>query len=361
MENIFLRENKETWEELNLCEKACKSSDGKYKANRMFDEKEDKYRTAFQRDISRILYSNPFRRLRTKNQVIYNDLDVHNRTRLTHSYEVAHLSRQVARALKLNEDLVEAIALGHDLGHTPFGHAGERALNKMMKDKGGFSHNAQGVWLVERVNQQRNIEGRLITGLNLTYATREGILKHTDVETNIEEYRRLHPENKGTFEAQVVNKCDSLAYLYHDLDDGLRNKLFTKEEVSEAWRKESDVQFDEWYSFLINDIINNSIEKPEIGYSPEAYDIYRNFKSFLNAKILNNNKVVEADNLAEEMVSEMFDILMKDNSKVPQTRDNCWKTEKFGIERTIIDYIQWLGDNNFEYVLSGLRKKKSYF
>lgn len=359
MSSIFLREDKERWEELNLSDRACKSSDKKYKANRMHKEGDDTYRTAFQRDISRILYSNPFRRLRTKNQVIYNNLDQHNRTRLTHSYEVAHLSRQVARALKLNEDLVEAIALGHDLGHTPFGHAGERALNKILRDKGGFSHNAQSVWLVERVNQYRTIEGKPITGLNLTYATREGILKHTKVKTNIDEYKRFHPETKGTLEAQIVNKCDSLAYLYHDMDDGIRNKIFAKEEIMEVWKQEIDVEFDDWYFVLIDDLINNSIDKDDINYSPDMIAPYESLKKFLNSRILNDKRVVEADKLGEEMVTEMFDILMKNNNLIPKNKDNDWKIKTFGIERAIVDFIQWLGDNNFEYVLKGFKNKNS--
>lgn len=357
MNSIFLRADKESWEESNLSPKACKASDKKYKANRMQDEDDDVYRTAFQRDISRILYSNPFRRLRTKNQVIYNNLDVHNRTRLTHSYEVVHLSRQVARALKLNEDLVEAIALGHDLGHTPFGHAGERALNKLMEDKGGFSHNAQSVWLVERVNQYRKIGDKPITGLNLTYATREGILKHTKVKTNIEDYKRFHIENKGTLEAQIVNKCDSLAYLYHDIDDGLRNKMFTKDEISKVWNKEIDVEFDDWYFVLIDDLINNSLGKDELEYSSDFTTPYKSLKEFLNTRILNDEKVVKSDKLGEEMVEEMFHILMEHNELIPQTKDNKWKTDTFGIERTIVDYIQWFGDNNFEHVLNSYKKK----
>lgn len=354
--NIFLREDKEKYELENLSNKACKSSDEKYKANRMHKEEDDVYRTAYQRDISRILYSNPFRRLRTKNQVIYHKLDAHNRTRLTHSYEVAHLSRQVARALKINEDLVEAIALGHDLGHTPFGHAGERALNRIMSSKGGFSHNAQSVWLVERVNQYRTVGNKPITGLNLTYATREGILKHTDVETNLEDYKRFHLDNKGTLEAQVVNKCDSLAYLFHDIDDGLRNKMFTKQEVMEVWQKDIDLEFDEWYFVLIDDLISNSYNKDEIDYSSDMKEPYRVLKNFLNHKILNNSRVIRADKLGEEMVCEMFDILMKNSSLLPENKDNEWKTNKFGIERTIIDYIQWLGDNNFEYMLKKHKK-----
>lgn len=357
MSRIFSREDKELWEEVNLLEKACKSSDKKFKANRMHKEDDDPYRTAYQRDISRILYSNPFRRLRTKNQVIYNKLDVHNRTRLTHSYEVAHLSRQVARALKLNEDLVEAIALGHDLGHTPFGHAGERALNSLMEKKGGFSHNAQSVWLVERVNQFKVIDGKRITGLNLTYATREGILKHTDVKTNFDEYKRFYPKKNGTLEAQVVNKCDSLAYLFHDLDDGLRNKFFAKEEAVEIWKQKTDIEFDDWYFALINDLINNSFDKDEIDYSPEMLIPYKALKKFLNSRILSDKKVIEADKLGEEMVYEMFDLLINNEHLIPKNDDNDWKTKKFGIERTIIDFIQWLGDNNFCFILKGYKSK----
>lgn len=358
MINVFSRVDKERWEDDNLSSKACKASDSKYKANRMHKEEHDKFRTSFQRDISRILYSNPFRRLRTKNQVVYNTLDSHNRTRLTHSYEVSHLSRQVARSLRLNEDLVEAIALGHDLGHTPFGHAGERALNDILNDRGGYSHNAQSVWLIERVNQYRKIEGKSITGLNLTYATREGILKHTDVETNLEEYSRFHPETRGTLEAQVVNKCDSLAYLFHDLDDGLRNKMFAKNEVIEVWKSVSDNNFADWYFTLVNDLITNSFENDEVDYSEDMYKSYKALKKFLNTKILDNPSVKKADSLGAEMVHEMYEILFNNPNLLPKSKDNDFKTRTFGVERTITDYIQWLGDNNFEHVLSKLKTKK---
>lgn len=346
MQKVFTRKEKEEWENENLSERACKSSDIKYKANRFKDEEPGFYRTEFQKDVSRILYSDPFRRLRTKNQVIYNDLDQHNRTRLTHTYEVAHLSRQVARALYLNEDLVEAIALGHDIGHTPFGHAGERALNKCMSDKGGFSHNVQSVWIVERVSH-----------LNLTYATREGILKHTDVTTDISEIQHLKPKKMGTLEAQIVNKCDTLAYLKHDIDDGIRNRMLKKDEVEKIWREITDEDFKNWYSFLINDLVSNSFDNEQISYSADTQPIFKKFKNNINGMLLENKRVVKADNEAYEKVTEMFFLLMKHNHLIPSIPHNEWKTMKYGIERTIVDYIQWFGDNNFNTVLENMKEK----
>lgn len=346
MQRVFTRKEKEEWENENLSKRACKSSDVQYKANRFKDEEPDFYRTEFQRDVSRILYSDPFRRLRTKNQVIYNDLDQHNRTRLTHTYEVAHLSRQVARALYLNEDLVEAIALGHDLGHTPFGHAGERALDKCMNDKGGFSHNVQSVWIVERVSR-----------LNLTYATREGILKHTDVTTDTSEIQHLNPKKMGTLEAQIVNKCDTLAYLKHDIDDGIRNGMLEMEDVKKIWREIINEDFENWYSFFINDLVSNSFDKKQISYSADTQPIFKKFKKCINGRLLENKRVVKADNDAEEKVTEMFNMLLRHNQLIPDIAHNDWKTKNFGVERTICDYIQWLGDNNFDTVLENMKEK----
>ncbi|WP_273225670.1 dGTP triphosphohydrolase [Geosporobacter ferrireducens] len=357
MNRLFLREDMEQWERENLSSEACKSYDKKYKASRVWEEEDDPYRTAFQRDVSRIIYSNPFRRLRTKNQVIYLPFDQHNRTRLTHSIEVAHLSRQVARALSLNEDLAEAIALGHDLGHTPFGHAGERALNEFMQDEGGFSHNAQSVWLVEFINQQRSINGRSITGLNLTYATREGILKHTKVKTNISEYQRFNPNDPGTLEAQLVNKCDSLAYLNHDIEDASRNKFINKQEIKNIWNKYVDIPFDKWYGTLINDLVDTTLKNGIVTYSEDFQTVYDEMKKFLDNEIIYNPIVQKADANACELMNEMLFLLSSKPELLPKNKDNKYKEKKYKLKRVIVDYIQWLGDHNFEAVLKNLKKK----
>ncbi|RAK03962.1 putative deoxyguanosinetriphosphate triphosphohydrolase [Halanaerobium saccharolyticum] len=197
-DSLFVKEDKIEWETENLSDRATNSVS--YASERWIPENEDIYRTSFQKDIERILYSNAFRRLRTKTQVLNDPYNQHNRTRLTHTIEVSQISRQISRALNLNEDLTEAIALGHDLGHTPFGHAGERVLNDSLKEIDGFSHNVQSVWVVEKLYHGVKIDGKIIPGLNLTYAVREGILKHTEVKTNIDDLEKFNPEKPPTME-----------------------------------------------------------------------------------------------------------------------------------------------------------------
>ena len=355
--SLFLRVDKERWEQDNLSPFAAKSSDRKYKANRWLKEEEDEFRTSFQRDIGRILHSNPFRRLRTKTQVIYDPNNQHNRTRLTHSLEVAHLSRQVARTLRLNEDLVEAIALGHDLGHTPFGHAGERALDDMLKDKGGFSHNVQSVWIVEMCRQGQQIKGKEIPGLNLTYAVREGILKHTKVKTTDVTYKKFNLEKLPTLEGQVVNICDTLAYLHHDIDDAIRNRYISKKEIVELWR--SSTKFDDnlWYYHMINDLVSNSYGKDKISFSEELAVVFKEIKDFTHTRVILSPEIKEMDQYGYELVCRMYDVLYKHPELIPNTRENQSKLEKHGVERAIIDYIQWMSDQNFEEILLAYERK----
>ena len=187
---------------------------------RAYPEEEHPYRTAFQRDRDRVLHTTAFRRLEYKTQVFVNHEGDHYRTRLTHTLEVAQIARTVARALRVNEDLVEAIAMAHDLGHTPFGHAGEAALRDMMADKGGFDHNTHGLRIVEKLEKRYPD----FPGLNLTWEVREGIIKH-DTDYDAPEAVEYEPECRATLEGQIINLADEVAYNAHDLDDGLRSGL----------------------------------------------------------------------------------------------------------------------------------------
>jgi dGTPase len=355
MNCTLLRELREKWELENLSELATKSNS--FAANRWLAEEECQYRTSFQRDVGRILYTNAFRRLRTKTQVFTDPDSQHNRTRLTHSLEVSQLSKQISRALYLNEDLTEAIALGHDLGHTPFGHAGERALNDMMEKSGGFSHNAQSVWIVENCFHGKKIGSESIPGLNLTYAVREGILKHTDITTNIEDYKRFRLDQPASLEGQVVDICDGLAYIYHDIQDGIMNKLISYDEVYETWKQATGIDNHSWFSTLINDVIENSFNKPIIDFSEPMKKAYKAVKKLVKEKIIFSSIIKEADNRGYEQVCEMFNLLSKNESLIPKTTENEYKKNKFGIERVIIDYIQWLGDQNFERILISYKER----
>lgn len=354
-DSLFVKEDKVEWESEYLSDKATNSAS--YASNRWIEEDDDIYRTSFQKDIERILYSNAFRRLRTKTQVLNDPNNQHNRTRLTHTIEVSQISRQISRALNLNEDLTEAIALGHDLGHTPFGHAGERVLNDKLEKIGGFSHNVQSVWVVEKLYHGVKINGKFIPGLNLTYAVREGILKHTDVKTNLKELEKFNPEKSSTMEGQVVKLSDSLAYLYHDIQDGIRNEFVTKGEIISTWKNISGLENENWFHILINDVIRFSNENDRVDFSPEMKKAYKSLKQIHKDKILRNPKVKEMDDKGAELVAQMFNLLKKHPELLPETRSNKRKLEEFGLERVIVDYIQWLGDQIFEEVLNNYKKR----
>ncbi|MBT3197885.1 MAG: deoxyguanosinetriphosphate triphosphohydrolase, partial [Gammaproteobacteria bacterium] len=199
---------------------------------RVHSEKQPRYRSAFQRDRDRIVHSTAFRRLEYKTQVFVNHEGDLYRTRLTHSIEVAQISRSIARTLHLNEDLTEAIALAHDLGHTPFGHAGQDALNRCMKPYGGFEHNLQSLRVVDHLEEKY----AQFSGLNLTFESREGILKHcshTNARLVGDVGERFLNQTQPSLEAQLVNLADQIAYNNHDVDDGLRAGLITTDQLSE--------------------------------------------------------------------------------------------------------------------------------
>ena len=204
---------------------------------RQYPLKEHPMRTAYQRDRDRVIHCAAFRRMEYKTQVFVNHEGDNYRTRLTHTIEVAQISRSLARALRVNEDLAEAVALAHDLGHTPFGHAGEAILNTLLKDHGiedGFSHNRQSLRVVD-ILEQRYPEFR---GLNLTYEAREGIVKH-ETAYDVPTPQDFHPEWQCSLEGQIVNLADEIAYNSHDIDDGLRSRILNWEELAtlDLWRE----------------------------------------------------------------------------------------------------------------------------
>jgi len=214
---MLSREEAEQLEAQRLAPYAQRSGTSR---GRAYPEAEHPYRTAFQRDRDRVLHTTAFRRLEYKTQVFVNHEGDHYRTRLTHTLEVAQIARTVARALRVNEDLVEAIAMAHDLGHTPFGHAGEAALSEMMAGKGGFNHNTHGLRIVEKLEKRYPD----FPGLNLTWEVREGIIKHA-TDYDAPEAGDYEPERRATLEGQIINLADEIAYNAHDLDDGLRSGL----------------------------------------------------------------------------------------------------------------------------------------
>src|SRR6266849_3636754 len=220
------RDQMEATERATLAAFAQKSGESR---GRKYPELSHAYRTEFQRDRARIIHSRAFRRLEYKTQVFLNGTGDHLRTRLTHTMEVAGISRGIARALQLNEDLAESIALAHDLGHSPFGHAGEEMLDKLMKDHGGFEHNLQSLRVVTELEEKYPD----FNGLNLTWETREGLAKHYtqyDKPVHLEEFNL----KSSSLEAQISNVADEVTYYSHDLDDGLDAKLITLDQLREV-------------------------------------------------------------------------------------------------------------------------------
>src|SRR5512143_1232992 len=216
---FFTRQQLEENEDRSLAPYGMRSRDSK---GRAYLDNEPEYRTAFQRDRDRVLHTTAFRRLEYKTQVFINYEGDYFRTRLTHTLEVAQIGRTLARALGANEDLVEAICLAHDLGHSPFGHSGEVALARLMKDYGGFDHNRQSLRIVTELEQRYP----QFPGLNLTWEVREGMVKH-ESEYDIADAREYDPTLRGNLETQIANVADELAYTTHDLDDGLRSGMIT--------------------------------------------------------------------------------------------------------------------------------------
>jgi len=365
---LYTRSVLEALEDRLLAPYSFRSRDSR---GRVYPQDEPGYRTCFQRDRDRILHCTPFRRLEYKTQVFVNDEGDYYRTRLTHTLEVTQIGRTMARALGANEDLVEAICLAHDLGHPPFGHAGEIMLNRLMADHGGFDHNKQSLRIVER------LECRYPTfaGLNLTWEVREGIVKH-ETEYDVADAGRYDPDKLGTLEAQLANPADELAYTAHDLDDGLRSGLLTPEELDGvAWwefLKQSlawdGVGFDRLWrhrmvrrllGLLITDTIEETarriettgVQSPDdvrglpenvVAASPETHTMTRELKHFLYERLYRHPRVMRMQIKAERILTALFDSYLVEPGQLP--RDEQEKLAERSLHRVICDYIAGMTD-----------------
>jgi len=313
-------------------------------------EPKPKARSEFQRDRDRIIHSTAFRRLEYKTQVFVNHEGDLFRTRLTHSIEVAQLAKTIARALRLNDDLTEAIALAHDLGHTPFGHAGQDALNECMKDYGGFEHNLQSLRTVERLEERYGA----FDGLNLMYETREGILKHCSLHNarllgDLGE--RFINKQRPSLEAQICNLADEVAYNNHDVDDGLRSGLVTLEQLQEISLfsrhvAEAKVEFPQltgrrlihetirrMIDAQVTDLLAESERRIEeaspaslqdiheapvlIGFSAEMEAENRQLKLFLREELYRHYQVLRMTSKARRIISDLFAAFMADPRLLP--------------------------------------------
>lgn len=283
-------------------------------------EPECEIRTCFQRDVDRITHSKAFRRLKHKTQVYLRPEGDHYRTRLTHTLEVSRLARTVARALELNEDLTEAMALGHDLGHTPFGHAGERALNKLYE--GGFKHYEQSLRVVDILER----DGR---GLNLCYETRMGILHHT------------HGAPDDTMEATVVRLADRIAYINHDLDDTIRAGILRAEDVPEMIRVRCGERNSERINSIMLDLIENSVGG-EIKMSPYMQEAVDFFHAFMYSDVYTNPIAKGEESKVDGIIGGLFDHYMTHPEQLPDEMRLI--AEREGTARAVCDYISGMTD-----------------
>lgn len=365
---IFLREKLEEIEMKRLAPYALKSVESR---GRVFPEPESKSRTAFQRDRDRIIHTTAFRRLEYKTQVFVFYEGDHYRTRLTHTLEVAQLGRSMARGLGANEDLTEAICLAHDLGHPPFGHAGEHALNAMMQGSGGFNHNTQSYRVVTEL-EHRYKDYR---GLNLTYETREGMIKHeTDYDKS--DAGEYEPDKRASLEAQIANLADEMAYNAHDLEDGLRAQLFTAQDLEalEIWRDFKETIGWNGHAFselvrrevvreligaFVTDVVlttsqileENGIDSPEkvqrfeqniVSYSPDMARKVRELKAFLFQNMYRQHRLVRMQVKAERFISQLFEAYISEPMMLPEKTQK--RLETLPTERVICDYIAGMTD-----------------
>ena len=358
------------YEDAFLAPYAMKSG---FSRGRVYPEEEHAYRSAYQRDRDRIIHSEAFRLLEYKTQVFVNHEGDYYRTRLTHTLEVAQIARTAALALRLNVDLTEAIALAHDLGHTPFGHSGEDALDELMARHGGFNHNAHGLRVVDKL-ENRYLD---FPGLNLTWEVREGIVKHSTKFDKSVRIPGLAPSEMPTMETQIVDIADEIAYDNHDLDDGLTSGLLSPQDLEKLpiWneilrrfpRKYASVAFEKKKYWIIRALINmqvtdligtteatvarmklksyRDIKKRNtkiIMFSPAMQEYRRPLRELLMEKLYHHYRVIRMADKAKRFIKELFQVYM---SRPEALNDSIQeRVAREGARRAICDYIAGMTD-----------------
>lgn len=318
MDKMSIREQTQLIEEQTLSNYAtlAKNTRGRINPSKYCD-----IRTEFQKDRDKILHCSSFRRLKNKTQVFLSPQGEHYRTRLTHTLEVSQIARTIARALRLNEDLTEAISLGHDLGHTPFGHAGEKVLNQLRK--GGFRHNIQSVRVVDHLENYGN-------GLNLTYEVKNGIACHSD-----------HMVQAKTLEGKIVRISDKIAYVNHDIEDAIRAKVLDA----------NDLPYDSIYilgrtkseriTTCILSLLKNSVD--DIVMDSEVLKAHQNLKTFMFENVYTNPAAKSEEAKAQGIVENLYYYFLKNSQELPEFYNKL--IEKFGVERVVCDYIAGMSDH----------------
>lgn len=312
----------EEWEKNILSPYATLSKESK---GRTLYEEKCSIRTDFQRDRDRIIHSKSFRRLKHKTQVFIAPEGDHYRTRLTHTLEVAQISRTLARSLKLNEDLVEAIALAHDLGHTPFGHTGEKVLNKL--NPKGFRHNEQSIKVVEYLehSEKRN-------GLNLTYEVKDGILNHTGKDM------------PKTLEGHVVRIADRIAYINHDIDDAIRGNIIKNSDIPRDCINVLGETHGERINTMILDVINNSLEKEKISMSEEIKYYTKKLRDFMFERVYLNSVAKKEEDKAIYIIEQVYNYYFNNFNQLPKEHRELYDGKNFSKEDIISDYIAGMTD-----------------
>lgn len=333
---MFVREELEERERLVLDKRASFAADSR---GRERPEKECDIRTCYMRDRDRIVHCKSFRRLKDKTQVFLSPQGDHYRTRMMHTLEVSQTARTVAKCLRLNEDLVEAIALGHDLGHTPFGHAGERALNEVAPE--GFRHYEQSV----RVAQVLEKNGR---GLNLTHEVLDGMLNHG---TN------RHPE---TLEGQTVRLCDKISYIHHDMDDAERARILSEEDIPRNLRELLGHSTRERLNTFIHDIVRNSSSGNEIRMSPEIGQAMWDLRAFMFENLYANPEAKSEETKAVSMIQQLYEYYVKHAEKLPDEYVGMINSGAWSVSRVVCDYISGMTDQYSKYMFGELFIPKSW-
>jgi len=318
---MTIREELERLEHRRLHPKAAFADESKGRPHPEPERVED-VRTCYQRDIDKIVHSKAFRRLMHKTQVFLQPEGDHYRTRMTHTLEVSRIAGTITRALGLNEDLAEAIAMGHDLGHTPFGHAGEVALTKCLGKP--FRHNEQSLRVVDYLE----MDGE---GLNLTYETRMGILGHTG--------ERI-PE---TLEGQIVRHSDQIAYVNHDIDDAIRAGILTNDDIPRAISDILGNTHSQRINSLVCDAIRTSTEAGEICLSDKVYQALQDLRAFMFERVYRNPVAKGEESKAKEMLEKLFEYYVNHPEALPE--DFHPQVSFDGMERTVCDYIACMTDN----------------
>ena len=323
---MTIREELERMEHLRFCEKA-QFSDATRGRNRPEADVEFDVRTCYQRDSDRILHSKSFRRLMHKTQVFLQPEGDHYRTRMTHTLEVARIARTIARALRLNEDLAEAIAFGHDLGHTPFGHAGEVALTEVMGKE--FRHNEQSLRVVDDLEKDG-------MGLNLTYEVRMGILGHS-----------MGSRLPETLEGRIVRYADQIAYINHDIDDAMRAGILTNRDIP---REISDVLGEshrDRINTLVTNLIRHSLHNDSLGMEEAVYQTMQALRKFMFERVYKNPVAKGEESKARKILQQLYEYYIKHPEKLPPDFQPQLSFE--GMERIVCDYIAGMSDKYAMY------------